>query len=179
MLKSNEIDPNSFWKSGKIHIHIVPTWTHDEAKSRPKMEAACGAIFFWGHHLTSPRRPPGQDMLGFGFVVERRRYKKQCKKTSKGLSYNVEIAKLIQATVEKVLKSTTPNRPKMDPWRSHESTHMDAACGARFFWRHYLVSSGGPPGQDMLGFGFVVERRRYKKQRKETSKGLQKSVDKK
>ena len=43
-----------------------------------------------GADLIAPRRPPGQDMLAFGFVVERRRYKKQCKHTSKELENNVK-----------------------------------------------------------------------------------------
>ena len=45
-------------------------------------------IFFLEHdsYLIAPRRPPGQDVFVFGFVVERRRYKKQCKHTSKKAS---------------------------------------------------------------------------------------------
>ena len=40
--------------------------------------------------LIAPRRPPGQDMLAFRFVVERRGYKKQCKHTSKKLENDAE-----------------------------------------------------------------------------------------
>ena len=38
-----------------------------------------------GADLIAPRRPPGQDMLALGFVVEHRRCKKQCKETSEEL----------------------------------------------------------------------------------------------
>ena len=78
-------------------------------------------------YLIAPRRPPGQDMLALGFVVERRRYKRQCKDASKDLENELKNSEIDA----RILRKSAEIQVKIDPKWSENGAKRDKKCNHR------------------------------------------------